>query len=159
MPIATLEFDAPQGHGANLRAECRAVGSDIIAVNGSSSASAEGATDFGSYAVTFTGLASGLYKLRIRTITTNLTIARGLLQHVDEAAVERPATDGQVAITDFLKADRYIDISVTPWRLVLIKKGTGSLSSGTRLLEQLLLDKNGAPISNISTFVGRSVAP
>jgi hypothetical protein len=41
--------------------------------------------------------------------------------------------------------------------LVLIKQGSGTLSTGTRLLEQTLKTEAGANVTNINTFIGQIV--
>jgi hypothetical protein len=63
------------------------------------------------------------------------------------------------ACQDLLEADRVIDTSVTPWALVLIKKGSGALGQpGTvELLRQKLRDVAGGAIVNISTVLGQSI--
>jgi predicted GIY-YIG superfamily endonuclease len=62
-------------------------------------------------------------------------------------------------IQDLLEADQYIDTAATPWKLVLVKKGSGSLSTGQRLLTQNLKTVDGTNLSSIDTFVGQTVAP
>lgn len=62
-------------------------------------------------------------------------------------------------VRDILEADRYIDLSVTPVQHVLIKKGTGTLVTGVRLLEQNLFTETGVPLPDINHFVGRSISP
>jgi hypothetical protein len=60
---------------------------------------------------------------------------------------------------DLLEADRVIDTTVSPWALVLIKKGSGTLGQpGTiELLRQRLRDVHGAPVTNANTILGQSV--
>lgn len=72
--------------------------------------------------------------------------------------------DGSGSVTDaalknLLEADRVIDTTVSPWALVLIKKGSGSLGQGgtVELLRQKLYDVTGGPITNANTILGRSI--
>lgn len=62
-------------------------------------------------------------------------------------------------IQDLLEADHYIDTSSSPWKLILVKKGTGNLTTGQRLLTQNLKTEASANVSSIETFVGQMVAP
>jgi hypothetical protein len=93
------------------------------------------------------------------TGTTEADIEYQLTLGVD---VNDAAAGGMTAVAaarDLLEADRVIDISVVPWDLVLIKKGTGSLGQpgAVELLRQNLRDVNGAPITNTNTILGQSV--
>jgi hypothetical protein len=65
----------------------------------------------------------------------------------------------QRLLKDLLEADRYVDTTVTPWALVLVKKGSGALGQqgAVELLRQKLRDVGGAPITNTSTILGQSV--
>lgn len=56
-----------------------------------------------------------------------------------------------------LRADQYIDTGTTPWERVLIQAGTGNLATGTRLLEQEILDTAGADLTDEETIVGNLV--
>lgn len=62
------------------------------------------------------------------------------------------------SLAELLEADRYIDTSVTPWALVLMRKNSGGPGVGVELLRQRLLTETGANVTSISTFVGRSAA-
>jgi len=66
---------------------------------------------------------------------------------------------GGTDVQDLLEADRYIDKTGTPWKLVLIRAGTGDLDTGAVLLEQELFNVDGVALSSTDTVVGRSVAP
>jgi len=61
------------------------------------------------------------------------------------------------SVKDILEADHYIKTSTTPWQLVLIKKGSGTLSTGTVLLTQNLKTEAGANVTSIETFIGQQV--
>ena len=61
------------------------------------------------------------------------------------------------SLADLLEADRYIDTTVTPWALVLTRRGTGGPGVGVELLRQQLFTETGAPVTSITTFVGRVV--
>lgn len=54
-------------------------------------------------------------------------------------------------------ASRYIDSSYEPWREVYIRKGSGDLDTGVRLLSRELYDVNGDPITSIKQFVASAV--
>jgi hypothetical protein len=54
-----------------------------------------------------------------------------------------------------LKAQRFIDTTPTPWQVVLVEAGTGTLGVGTELLRQNLKDETGADVIDISTFIGQ----
>lgn len=62
-------------------------------------------------------------------------------------------------IQDLLEADRVVDTGVTPWALVLIKKGSGALGVGTELLRQPLYDTNGAGLTSKNSVVGKATSP
>lgn len=64
----------------------------------------------------------------------------------------------QTILRDLLEADRYIDTSTTPWNLVLIKKGTGGLTTGTELLRQELKDTTNANITDTTLVIGSSTS-
>lgn len=64
----------------------------------------------------------------------------------------------QTILRDLLEADRYIDISTTPWNLVLIEKGSGSLTTGTELLRQELKDTTNANITDTTLVIGSSTS-
>lgn len=66
---------------------------------------------------------------------------------------------GLVAVSDILQADRYIDQSQVPWREVLIRRGTGDLSTGIRLLERELFTLGGVPVDSIKKFIASAVMP
>jgi hypothetical protein len=72
----------------------------------------------------------------------------------DEAkhSLERVAS-----LAELLEADRYIDTTVTPWAMVLTRKGSGGPGVGVELLRQELFTETGAGITSISNFVGRAV--
>lgn len=83
-------------------------------------------------------------------------IAGGFKQFFNVAS-PTGSVNNVTTIKDIVEADRYIDTSTTPWRLVLIKQGSGTLATGTRLLEQTLKTEAGANVTNISTFIGQIV--
>jgi hypothetical protein len=94
MATATLEFDCPQG--GTLTVELYPPGSDTATT---SVAATERTNDKGCYTASLVDVASGTYKARFRN-ASNATIARALLQHVNEAGVERVAMDDQASIAD-----------------------------------------------------------
>lgn len=58
-------------------------------------------------------------------------------------------------VFDLLEATLWIDIAVTPWALVHIKKGTGALGTGTELLRQTLKDTAGVNITTTTQVIGQ----
>jgi len=70
----------------------------------------------------------------------------------------REVTD-VIAVQDLLTADKYIDQTEVPWREVWIKRGTGDLESGQRLLERELYTVTGDPVDSIKRFVAIARAP
>jgi hypothetical protein len=99
MATATLEFDAPEG--LTLTAKLYAVGADTELA---SVAATERTNDKGSYAASIVDFATGTYKLRIIDGSSN-TVARGILHHVNAAAVENtsdyfdPVSDPVASVT------------------------------------------------------------
>lgn len=62
------------------------------------------------------------------------------------------------SLAELLEADRYIDTTVTPWALVLTRRGSGGPGVGEELLRQRLFTETGANVTSIDTFVGRGTA-
>lgn len=91
MAASTLRFKTAEGYGVGLLAKCYVRDTDTPATNGVSSASTEGTAQKGTYSVTFTDMPSGIYDLRITTLT-DVTVASGLLNHTDQAGIEYPTT-------------------------------------------------------------------
>lgn len=85
------------------------------------------------------------------------------------SGVGLPATTSSVSsistlvttINDIVSADRYIvkTTAPNPYKMRLIKAGTGTVDTGTVLLEQELRDVNGTAIRNMTTAFGQSKAP
>lgn len=56
---------------------------------------------------------------------------------------------------DILEADMYVDTTATPWDMVAIKKGSGTLTTGTVLLRQKLRTTAAGNVTSTETIVGR----
>ncbi len=78
----------------------------------------------------------------------------------NQIALDGSGNVSATAVKDLLEADRVVDTTVTPWALVLIKKGSGALGQpGTvELLRQKLYDVTGGGVTNTNTILGRSIA-
>jgi hypothetical protein len=77
----------------------------------------------------------------------------------NQIALDGSGNVSAAAIRDLLEADRVVDTGVTPWALVLIKKGSGALGQpgAVELLRQKLYDVAGVGVSSASTILGRSI--
>lgn len=66
----------------------------------------------------------------------------------------------EVTLYDLLMADRVVDTGVTPWALVLIKKGTGALGSdgAVELLRQSLRTADNTAVTSDGVVVGKAVS-
>lgn len=64
-----------------------------------------------------------------------------------------------VRVKDLLEANRYIDKSSIPWREVFIKRDTGDLANGERLIVRELYSITGKPVDSIATFIAAAVQP
>jgi hypothetical protein len=108
----------------------------------------------------------GLYEIQLDDARYAVAGARSLIVSVLGAADAAPV-DAEIqlagadldAINDLLEADRVIDTGVSPWALVLIKKGTGALGDegAVELLRQGLHDVSGAAVTNANTILGQSI--
>ncbi len=59
-------------------------------------------------------------------------------------------------IEKFMLADQYVDTGVTPWQLVIIQKGTGTLHVGTEILRQTLKTPTGADVTSVDDVIGQT---
>ena len=57
-----------------------------------------------------------------------------------------------------LEADKRIDVGTSPWQLVHIERGTGTIGVGTELLRQDLADVSGAGVEDTETVIGQVVS-
>lgn len=55
-----------------------------------------------------------------------------------------------------LRADHYIDTSVTPWALVYMQEGTGGIGVGTELFRKRLFNTSGSNLTSTDTVVGQA---
>jgi hypothetical protein len=150
LPAATVELFAPSGLALFMRLcvyETHVIAIDNVVLG-------EHADAKMLYTAAVTGL-QGRHTVHVRDSAGNWFVAGDVWMTLSGLCRVHDSSD---YVQDLMEADRYIDITASPWQLVLIRKGTGSLASGVVLLRQNLLNKDGEPISSISTFVGRSVA-
>ncbi len=75
-----------------------------------------------------------------------------------DAEVQLTAVD-TADLRDLVEAARVIDTTVSPWALVLVKKGSGALGTpgAVELLRQKLYDVTGGGVTNANTILGRSI--
>jgi hypothetical protein len=157
MATTTLELVLYEGM-TGLVAQLYPFGSDVA--SGSVNLT-EYTNDKGCYSGSVVDIATGMYGLRVRD-GSNVTVAQYVLRHRNVTGlVERAGEHGPDAdlIRMLLEADRYIDTGVTPWALVLVERGSGTLGVGRELLRQQLKDTAGNNIGTIDAFVARSVTP
>jgi hypothetical protein len=112
--------------------------------------------------VTVTKLATGKYK----AVVTVPTVVDGddLALLIDATVDSVPAAnvvwigDGCTArpadVYQLLAAQRVIDMTTTPWQLVLKDR-----TSGVEIMRFDLLDEDGDPIDSIATFVAEQTTP
>lgn len=55
-----------------------------------------------------------------------------------------------------LRADHYVDTSVTPWALVYMEEGTGGIGVGTELFRKRLFNTSGVNLTSTDTVVGQA---
>ncbi len=106
----------------------------------------------------------GLYEIHLSDARFAVAGARSLIVSVQGASGAAPVdAELQLAgaelgdLKDLLEADRVIDTGVSPWALVLIKKGSGALGDvgAVELLRQGLHDVTGAGVTNANTILGQ----
>lgn len=90
------------------------------------------------------------------SLVVSLSGASGAAQC--DAEVQLTAVD-TADLRDLVEADRVIDTTVSPWALVLVKKGSGALGTpgAVELLRQKLYDVTGGGVTNANTILGRSI--
>ena len=108
----------------------------------------------------------GLYEIQLPDARFAVAGATGLIVSTSgasgaaqcDAEVQLTAVD-TADVRDLVEADRVIDTTVSPWALVLIKKGSGALGApgAVELLRQKLYDVTGGGVTNASTILGRSI--
>jgi hypothetical protein len=108
----------------------------------------------------------GLYEIQLPNERFAVAGASGLIVSLSgasgaaqcDAEVQLAAVD-TADVRDLVEADRVIDTTVSPWALVLIKKGTGALGApgAVELVRQKLYDVTGGGVTNASTILGRSI--
>jgi hypothetical protein len=108
----------------------------------------------------------GLYEIQLPDARFAVAGATGLIVSTSgasgagqcDAEVQLTAVD-TADVRDLVEADRVIDTTVSPWALVLIKKGSGALGApgAVELLRQKLYDVTGGGVTNTSTILGRSI--
>lgn len=148
---ATVEAFAPSGLSLFMRL-CP-FGSDSVAID--NVALTEATNRKALYTASVSGL-SGRHTAHVRTADGVYFLAGDVWMNSSGICRIHDAAD---FVQDLLEADRYIDTASTPWKLILVKKGSGNLSTGIRLLTQNLKTEGGTNISSIDTFVGQAVAP
>jgi hypothetical protein len=148
MAASTLKVKTSQGYGTSLTAKAYTRDTDTLAANGTSGASVEGTNQKGNYTFTITDLATGVYDLRIVN-SSDLTVASGLLNHVNAVGVEYP----------------YLDLTGTTVGLTaaaiqaIWDKATSALTT-VGSIGKWIIDKLDAAVSSISSVsVGTVTIP